>query len=97
MSKRQRDETSVASIQAILGDISIDTIENLLHRSNNNVEAAVNLYFSGPLPKPSTQQQQLKKTLTKTNNKQIKYFIGDLVITGISINYHFDNENDIKP
>ncbi len=84
MSKRPRDEASVASIRAVLGDISIEAIDNLLHRSNNNVEMALNLYFTTPLPKPP----QPKKTLLtfgskkKETQQQVKYFIGDLVITG---------------
>lgn len=97
MSKRPRDEASIASIRAILGDIPIQTIENLLHRSNNNVEAAVNLYFSGPLPsstpaaapKSSTQAQWSSQSSSGSsrNSTAIKYYIGDLVITGMILPY----------
>jgi DNA repair protein RAD5 len=81
MSKRSRDD---ASIKAVLGDIPVHVIENLLHRSNNNVEAAVNLYFSQPqpvdppAPKPKSQSES---TLTKSSNG-IRYYIGEMVLTG---------------
>lgn len=83
MSKRQREEANIESIRAILGDIPVKTIEDLLHRSNQNVETAVNLYFSDPLPIIPT--QTLKNTSKPKLEKpkgEIKYYIGDLVITG---------------
>jgi hypothetical protein len=89
MSKRQRDHANIDSIRAILGDIPIQIIENLLHRSNHNVEAAVNLYFSGPLPSQPAPPLQISKGVKKNHgsyqqkNTGIKYFIGDLVITGM--------------
>lgn len=87
MSKRERDEGNVSSMQAILGDIPITTIKNLLYRSNNNVEAALNLYFTNP----STTSSPIPTTTSPTKNKHNtdskvfagkKYYIGDLVITG---------------
>jgi hypothetical protein len=96
MSKRQRDDANIASIRAVLGgDIPIQTIENLLYRSNNNVEAAVNLYFSGPISQstPQTQPQpqsnpgppQSSTSSRSVKDQQgIKYYLGDLVITGTS-------------
>lgn len=83
MSKRQREEANIESIRAILGDIPIKTIENLLHRSNQNVETAVNLYFSGPLPTiPTPTPKITNKAKSEKPKEEIKYYIGDLVITG---------------
>ncbi|KAI8049793.1 SNF2 family N-terminal domain-containing protein [Gilbertella persicaria] len=71
MSKRSRDEASIASLQSILGQqVPLETLDNLLYRSNNNVEAAINLYFTEPPP-------------TQPMGK--KYYIGDLVLTGWSL------------
>lgn len=94
--KRPRDQASIASLKAILGDIPTQTIENLLHRSNNDVELAVNMYFTEPQSQP---QQQPSVTRTKSSgadvsatltqpkistmsNSSLRYYIGDLVITG---------------
>ncbi|EIE77372.1 hypothetical protein RO3G_02076 [Rhizopus delemar RA 99-880] len=73
MSKRPRDEASVESLKAILGDISTQLCESLLHRANNNIEAAIDLYFSNP-PVVTTQRK-----------KSDRFNIGDLVITGWSL------------
>lgn len=70
MSKRLRDEASVESLKAILGDISTQLCESLLHRANDNIEAAIDLYFSNP-PVVTTQRK-----------KSDRFNIGDLVITG---------------
>ncbi|KAG1122047.1 hypothetical protein G6F42_011846 [Rhizopus arrhizus] len=97
--KRPRDQASIASLKAILGDIPTQTIENLLHRSNNDVELAVNMYFTEP---QSQTQQQPSVTRTKSsgadvsatltqpktstmNKSSLRYYIGDLVITGWSL------------
>ncbi|KAG2191703.1 hypothetical protein INT47_011364 [Mucor saturninus] len=86
MSKRQREEANIESIRAILGDIPVKTIEDLLHRSNQNVETAVNLYFSDPLPIIPTQTSKNTSKLKLEKPKgEIKYYIGDLVITGWSL------------
>lgn len=86
MSKRPRDQASIASLKAILGDIPTATIENLLHRSNNNVEVAVNMYFTEPQQPLSatTQPAAVMKTATSStiDNSKLRYYIGDLVITG---------------
>ncbi|CEP09742.1 hypothetical protein [Parasitella parasitica] len=81
--KRPRDQDSIDSLKAILGDLPATTINNLLQRSNYNVEVAVNLYFAGP--------QQETSTATKSNacssigNSKLRYYIGDIVITGWSL------------
>ncbi|KAI8645409.1 SNF2 family N-terminal domain-containing protein, partial [Parasitella parasitica] len=81
--KRPRDQDSVNSLKAILGDLPAAKIDNLLHRSNNNVEVAVNLYFAGP--------QQETSTVTKSNpfssigNSNLRYYIGDIAVTGWSL------------
>ncbi|KAI7887816.1 P-loop containing nucleoside triphosphate hydrolase protein [Mucor mucedo] len=86
MSKRQREEANIESIRAILGDIPVKTIEDLLHRSNQNVETAVNLYFSDPLPIIPTQtSKNTSKPKLEKPKGEIKYYIGDLVITGWSL------------
>lgn len=84
MSKRQREEANIASIRAVLGDIPIKTVEDLLHRSNQNVEVAVNLYFSGPLPTltPPVPKITTINVSSSKKQKEIKYYIGDIVITG---------------
>lgn len=92
MSKRQRDEANVSSMQAILGDVPVATIENLLYRSNNNVEAALNLYFTSPVPTipaataksaSSTSSIKSKPSPASKAFQGKKYYIGDLVITGM--------------
>ncbi|KAI8969028.1 SNF2 family N-terminal domain-containing protein [Mycotypha africana] len=85
MSKRQREEASIASLKAILGDLPDDLLTSLLHRANNNVETAINLYFANPEP-----PQQLLTTSsishTKSDPRQFtRYFIGDVVVTAWSL------------
>lgn len=83
MSKRQREEANIASIRAVLGDIPLSTVEQLLHRSNQNVETAVNLYFSGPLPPIPTSASNVNNSVRSNKPKAgIEYYLGDLVITG---------------
>ncbi|KAL7334471.1 DNA helicase rad5 [Mucor circinelloides] len=97
--KRPRDQASIASLKAILGDIPTQTIESLLHRSNNDVELAVNMYFTEPQSQPQQQPSvtrtkssgadvsaTLTQPKTSTMNKfSLRYYIGDLVITGWSL------------
>jgi DNA repair protein RAD5 len=87
MSKRARDDASIASLKAILGDISDDIIENLLYRSNNNIETAVNLYFSEPQSAESRPESSLTKirSVDQTCSEGIRYFIGEMVLTGTRI------------
>lgn len=96
MSKRPRDEGSINSIRAILGDIPNETIEILLHRSNNNVEAAINLYFTDPPAQPTSMKQSAVQQQTIVNDNSlssngetsqsssygIRYYIGDIVVSG---------------
>ena len=80
MSKRSRDEASISSIQAILGDqVPVETIELLLHRSNNNIETALNLYFTEPPPSTPPKKEEQKEI------QGTPFFVGELVITGWSL------------
>ncbi|GAN03178.1 DNA repair protein rad-5 [Mucor ambiguus] len=85
--KRPRDQASIASLKAILGDLPTQSIENLLYRSNNDVEVAINMYFTEsqqapaqPLAAPSS-----GATLASTGRSRARYYIGDLVITAWSL------------
>lgn len=71
MSKRPRDNTLIESLKAIL-NASTEICESLLDRTNNNIEEAIDLYFSNP---PSITTQTKKK-------KPNRYYLGDLVISG---------------
>lgn len=83
MSKRPRDDTKIESVRSILGDIPIETIERLLNSANQNVETAINLYFTDPPPLPTPPTQNDKRIKQDTPARTIdKYYIGDLVITG---------------
>lgn len=82
MSKRLREEENIESLKAILGDIPIETIEDLLNKANQNIETAVNLYFSDPPPPPPPPVQQINQT--RLSRADIKFYLGDLVITGTS-------------
>lgn len=72
MSKRPRDNTLIESLKAIL-NASTEICESLLDRTNNNIEEAIDLYFSNP-PSITTQ--------TKKKKKPNRYYLGDLVISG---------------
>lgn len=82
--KRPRDQASIASLKAILGDLPTETIENLLHRSNNDVEVAVNMYFTEPQQAP-TQSSSVTSSgaaMAPVNQANLRYYIGEMVITG---------------
>ncbi|KAK4518092.1 uncharacterized protein ATC70_001443 [Mucor velutinosus] len=92
--KRPRDQASIASLKTILGDIPVQTIENLLHRSNNDVEVAVNLYFTEPQQTPtqpsvtatsSSGATLITPTASSMDTSNLRYYIGDMVITGWSL------------
>ncbi|KAI7905546.1 SNF2 family N-terminal domain-containing protein [Cokeromyces recurvatus] len=83
--KRPRDEASIESLRSILGDVSINVLENLLHRSNNNVELAINLYFTEPQQQQQSSSTNTLLTTKPSKPKELKYYIGDLVITGWSL------------
>ncbi|KAG2237950.1 hypothetical protein INT48_002511, partial [Thamnidium elegans] len=75
---------------SILGDIPIETIEKLLNSANQNVETAINLYFTDPPPPPPPSSpppaQSNKHIKQDTPAQKIdKYYLGDLVITGWSL------------
>lgn len=82
MSKRSRDETKIEFVRSILGDIPIETIEKLLNSANQNVETAINLYFTDPSPPPPVAQSVQHIKQDKPAQAINKYYIGDLVITG---------------
>ncbi|KAI8373677.1 SNF2 family N-terminal domain-containing protein [Blakeslea trispora] len=94
MSKRSRDEASIASLQAILGpQVPDKVLENLLYRANNNLETAINLYFNEPalqqIPKPVSQPKTKPAPVFNSNSTAspggLKYYIGDIVISGWSM------------
>lgn len=83
MSKRTRDDASIASLKAILGDVPNQVIENLLHRSNNNIETAVDLYFSEPQPiDPVPIPKFWPKSTPSKHFNGTRYYIGEMVLTG---------------
>ncbi|KAL9541494.1 hypothetical protein MBANPS3_009095 [Mucor bainieri] len=101
--KRPRDDASIASLQAILGNVPTHTIESLLHRANNDVQVAVNLYFTEPPPQqqqpppspPTTtsvcsslssgRRKGATKATSYTKPTNLRYYIGDMVITAWSL------------
>ncbi|KAI9250369.1 SNF2 family N-terminal domain-containing protein [Helicostylum pulchrum] len=85
MSKRSRDETKIEFVRSILGDIPIETIEKLLNSANQNVETAINLYFTDPSPPPPVAQSVQHIKQDKPAQAINKYYIGDLVITAWSL------------
>lgn len=82
MSKRPRDDAKIESVRSILGDIPIETIEKLLNSANQNVETAINLYFTDPPPPPPAAQSVQHIKQDKSVQTIDKYYLGDLVITG---------------
>ncbi|KAI9480559.1 MAG: SNF2 family N-terminal domain-containing protein [Benjaminiella poitrasii] len=87
--KRPRDEAAIESLRSILSDVSTDVLQHLLDRSNNNVEVAVNLYFTEPQlqqsPAPPTVDDNLSLPPDTNQPNDSSYYLGDLVITGWSL------------
>ncbi|KAI9267417.1 SNF2 family N-terminal domain-containing protein [Sporodiniella umbellata] len=74
MAKRVRNELAFDSLRSVLGDIPESTCEALLHKTNNNVEEAIELYFTNPT-----------SIVTAKKAKPIRFNIGEIVITGWSL------------
>ncbi|OBZ81326.1 DNA repair protein RAD5, partial [Choanephora cucurbitarum] len=94
MSKRSRDEASIVSLQAILGpQVPEKVLENILYRANNNLETAINLYFNEPAlqqapqpaPQPAAKPAPVFNKRTIATQDGLKYYIGDIVISGWSM------------
>ncbi|KAI8971401.1 P-loop containing nucleoside triphosphate hydrolase protein [Pilobolus umbonatus] len=79
MSKRPREDKWISALKDILGDISNEMAESLLEKTNNNVENAINLYFTSP---PQATTSSRRDPITTTPDQ---IYIGELVITGWSL------------
>ncbi|ORX56292.1 hypothetical protein DM01DRAFT_1366733 [Hesseltinella vesiculosa] len=82
-------------LRSILGDsIPLLQLEQLLARSNGNVEQAVNRYFMAPTPPQPTRSDQSKSTKVLASKRPsdqlhlrpsaLGFYIGDMVISGWS-------------